>query len=80
HTDPKLTLSVYQQVLDMGAGSIEVLEAVVGCSLAEAAEVLNGRGSRSQFVVGGQDESANSRREGPRSAETPPERGFRESG
>ena len=26
HTDAKLTLSVYQQVLDMGTGSIEVLE------------------------------------------------------
>jgi hypothetical protein len=31
HTDAKLTLSVYQQVLDMGAGSIEVLEGVLGC-------------------------------------------------
>jgi integrase len=37
HTDPKLTLSVYQQVLDVGAGSIEVLKSVLGRSLSEAA-------------------------------------------
>jgi integrase len=43
HTDAKLTLSVYQQVLDMGAGSIEVLEGVLGCSLQEACDVLTGR-------------------------------------
>ena len=43
HTDAKLTLSVYQQVLDMGTGSIEVLETVLGCSLQEACDVLTGR-------------------------------------
>jgi hypothetical protein len=43
HTDAKLTLSVYQQVLDMGAGSIEVLEGVLGCLLQEACDVLTGR-------------------------------------
>jgi Phage integrase family len=43
HTDAKLTLSVYQQVLDMGTGSIEVLETVLRCSLQEACEVLTGR-------------------------------------
>jgi integrase len=43
HTDAKLTLSVYQQVLDMGAGLIDVLEGVLGSSLAEACDVLSGR-------------------------------------
>jgi len=43
HTDAKLTLSVYQQVLDMGAGSTEALEGVLGCSLQEACDVLTGR-------------------------------------
>jgi integrase len=43
HTDAKLTLSVYQQVLDMGTGSVEVLEGVLGCSLQEVCDVLTGR-------------------------------------
>jgi integrase len=43
HTDAKFTLSAYQQVLDLGVGSIEVLEGVLGCSLAEACDVLSGR-------------------------------------
>ena len=43
HTDAKLTLSVYQQVLDMGVGSTEALESVLGCSLREACDVLTGR-------------------------------------
>jgi integrase len=43
HTDAKLTLSVYQQVLDVGEGSIEVLEGILGCSLQEACDVLTGR-------------------------------------
>jgi integrase len=43
HTDAKLTLRVYQQVLEMDAGSIGVLEGVLGCSVQEACEVLTGR-------------------------------------
>jgi integrase len=43
HTDPKLTLSVYQQVLDLASGSTEVLESVLGCTLDEACDVLSGR-------------------------------------
>jgi integrase len=43
HTDAKFTLSVYQQVLDLGVSSVEALEGVLGCSLAEACEVLSGR-------------------------------------
>jgi hypothetical protein len=42
HTDPKLTLGVYQQVLDMGKGSVEILEQALGCTLAEARAIYNG--------------------------------------
>jgi integrase len=44
HTDAKFTMSVYQQVLDMGRGSVEALEAVLGCTLAEAREYYVGHG------------------------------------
>ena len=57
HTDPTLTLAVYQQVLDMGAASVAALEQTMGASLAEAHEILCGRGcrgggSRTQCVPG----------------------------
>jgi integrase len=42
HTDPTLTLAVYQQVLDMGKGSVGLLEATLGCSVAEARAIYNG--------------------------------------
>ena len=42
HTDPTLTLAVYQQVLDMGNGSVELLEQTLGCTLANARAVYNG--------------------------------------
>jgi hypothetical protein len=42
HTDPTLTLAVYQQVLDMGRGSVDRLEEILGCSLAEARAIYNG--------------------------------------
>jgi hypothetical protein len=42
HTDPKLTLAVYQQVLDLGKGAVDLLEQVLGCTLAEARAILNG--------------------------------------
>ena len=42
HTDPTLTLAVYQQVLDMGRGSVGRLEGMLGCSLAEARAIYNG--------------------------------------
>ena len=42
HTDPKLTLGVYQQVLDLGMGSVEILEQALGCTLAEARAIFNG--------------------------------------
>ena len=42
HTDASLTLAVYQQVLDMGKGQVEVLERILGCTLAEARTIYNG--------------------------------------
>jgi integrase-like protein len=42
HTDPELTLAVYQQILDLGKGSIEILEQALGCTLAEARAIFNG--------------------------------------
>jgi hypothetical protein len=42
HTDPTLTLAVYQHVLDMGRGSVGRLEEMLGCSLAEARAIYNG--------------------------------------
>jgi hypothetical protein len=44
HTDAKFTMSVYQQVLDMGRGSVEALEGVLGCTLGEARELYIGHG------------------------------------
>ncbi len=55
----------------MGAGSIEVLEGVLGCELGEAAEVLDGRGSRSQFVVSDPHERTTSRLTEPENGESP---------
>ena len=57
HTDPTLTLAVYQQVLDMGKGSVELLEQTLGCTLAEARADLQrrgdgGRDSRSEPPTG----------------------------
>jgi hypothetical protein len=65
HTDAKLTLSVYQHVLDMGAGSIEVLEGVLGCSLQEGAARLCHRARRTRLpgdIAGHLDASALRRR------------------
>ena len=45
HTDPSLTLSIYQQVLDMGKGAVELLEEILGCKLAEARAIFNGEAS-----------------------------------
>jgi hypothetical protein len=42
HTDPTLTLAVYQQVLDVGTGAVEILEHTLGCTLAEARAIYNG--------------------------------------
>jgi len=44
HTDPKLTMRVYQQVLDMGVGAVERLQEALGCDIDEAFTTLSGRG------------------------------------
>jgi integrase len=46
HTDAKLTLSVYQQVLDMSGDAVDTLEEVLGGDLDDIAELLNGRTRR----------------------------------
>jgi hypothetical protein len=51
HTDPKLTLAVYQQVLDMGVAAVATLERAMGAPLAEAYEILCGRGSQRRVRV-----------------------------
>jgi hypothetical protein len=53
HTDPTLTMRVYQQVLDMGGGAIETLERVLGCTIEEALASYSGReGLGTQWVPG----------------------------
>ena len=44
HTDPTLTMRVYQQVIDMGDGGVQTLEKLIGCTLDEAFALLSGRG------------------------------------
>ena len=46
HTDAKLTLSVYQQVLDMSGDAVDTLEEVLGGDLDDIGELLNGRTRR----------------------------------
>ena len=43
HTDPTLTMRVYQQVLDMGGAAVEQLEGVLGCTIQEAFVTYIGR-------------------------------------
>jgi hypothetical protein len=43
HTDPTLTMRVYQQVLDMGGAAVETLEGVLGCTIQEALATYSGR-------------------------------------
>jgi integrase-like protein len=50
HTDPTLTLAVYQQVLDMGKGSVELLEHTLGCTLADARAVNNGEATAAEIL------------------------------
>jgi len=44
HTDPTLTMRVYQQVIDMGEGGLETLEKLIGCTLEEAFALLPAAG------------------------------------
>jgi integrase len=43
HTDPTLTMAVYQQVLDLGDAGIKTLERLLGARLDEVGQVLCGR-------------------------------------
>jgi integrase len=44
HSDPKFTMRVYQQVLDMGGPASGVLERMLGSTLEEAFAAWSGRG------------------------------------
>lgn len=44
HADAKLTMNVYQQVLDLRSEALEGLESVLGCSFAETFATFSGRG------------------------------------
>ncbi len=50
HTDPTLTLAVYQQVLDMGKGSVELLEQTLGCTLPKARAIYNGEATAAEIL------------------------------
>ncbi len=43
HTDPTLTMAVYQQILDLGGAGITTLERLVGARLDEVGQILCGR-------------------------------------
>ena len=43
HRDPKFTMRVYRQVLNMGGGAQYELETALGCTCEEAFVVLTGR-------------------------------------
>jgi hypothetical protein len=45
HTDPKLTMGVYQHVLDLGAEGEETLTRVLGGDVSEIGLMLSGRSS-----------------------------------
>ena len=48
HTDPTLTLGVYQQVMDVSDHALDLLEDLVGCSLDEAKALFDGGSRRSR--------------------------------
>ena len=53
HTDPTLTMRVYQQVLAMGGAAVEQLEGVLACTIHEAFMTYSGReGLGTQWTPG----------------------------
>ena len=48
HTDPTLTLGVYQQVMDVSDHALDLLEDLIGCSLDEAKALFDGGSRRSR--------------------------------
>jgi integrase len=51
HTDPSLTLGVYQQVMDVSDQSLDLLEDLIGCSLDDAETLFDGGSRRSRRGV-----------------------------
>jgi hypothetical protein len=49
HTNPKFTMSVYQQVMDMADGGIEIIEKLLGGSADDLFLTLAGRAPRRPF-------------------------------
>ena len=81
HADPTLTMRVYQQVIDMGDGGVQVLETVIGCTLDEAFALLSGRGVLSTNCPPAQENASQPEPwSGPESAETARLRGLLGSG
>ena len=81
HTDPTLTMRVYQQVIDMGDGGLEAREKLVGCTLEEAFALLSGRGVLSTNCPPAQENASQPEPwSGPESAETARLRGLLGSG
>ena len=48
HTDPTLTLGVYQQVIDVSDNALDLLEDLIGCALDEAKTLFDGGSRRSR--------------------------------
>jgi hypothetical protein len=42
HTDPTMTLGIYQQVMDMGGDAVDVLGEILGCGRQEARATFAG--------------------------------------
>jgi len=51
HTDPKLMMSVYQQVLDLSAEGERTLARVLGGDLVEVGPMLSGRSQNGALAV-----------------------------
>jgi integrase len=51
HTNPRLTMTVYQQVLDVGEGAIELLESILGTSSDDLLRMLSGRSARASLAT-----------------------------
>lgn len=80
HTDPTLTLAVYQQVLDMGKGSVGLLEATLGCSLGEARAIYNGESTVADILGTNPEAAGKPPRGRPQSKAREPRNGRRQPG
>ena len=73
HTDPTLTLGVYQQVIDVSDNALDLLEDLIGCSLDEAKTLFDGGSRRSRRGLASRNHSGTcrvaARREAGNSAE-----------